>query len=99
MYSFCPVAGSGAVASSAGVAGRSQVSASGLPRRLWQSLAHAAGILAGEKWADVSKAKLSALARQLTACDLQVGVLQRYVLLLVAPRCNPLPGGLRFEMV
>lgn len=61
VYAFCPLPAAG----SAG-------DASAIPRRLWQSLALAAGVEGGDKWADVSKVKLSALAQQLTACDLQV---------------------------
>ncbi|CAN0083576.1 unnamed protein product [Ectocarpus sp. 4 AP-2014] len=76
VYAFCPVVGSGAPGSSVGSGGRPQSpqppSISSLPRRLWQSLALAAGVAAGDKWADLSKAKLSALAQQLTACEFQI---------------------------
>lgn len=44
-----------------------------LPRRLWQSLALEAGVGSGEKWGEISKAKLAVLARELTSCELQVG--------------------------
>ncbi|CAB1109748.1 unnamed protein product [Ectocarpus sp. CCAP 1310/34] len=76
VYAFCPVVGSGALGSSVSSGGRPQSpqppSISSLPRRLWQSLALAAGVAAGDKWADLSKAKLSALAQQLTACEFQI---------------------------
>lgn len=80
VYGFCPITGNGGTdgggRSSAHRAPASALSPSpspsALPRRLWQSLAHAAGIIAEDKWADVSKAKLSALAQQLTACEFQV---------------------------
>lgn len=78
VYAFCPISGDG------GGGNRSQAShpgvprpeapppASSTPRRLWHSLALAAGVGSGDKWADVSNAKLSTLARELTACELQV---------------------------
>ncbi|CAM9693249.1 unnamed protein product, partial [Laminaria digitata] len=65
VYAFCPIGG--AVAPGGGAS-----ESSALPRRLWQSLALAVGVEAGDKWAELSKAKLSGLAQQLTACDLQV---------------------------
>lgn len=80
VYAFCPIVGDGAASSSAGRRGAqpppssssSPSSSPTLPRRLWQSLALASGVAEGQTWAEVSKAKLSALAQQLTACDLQV---------------------------
>lgn len=71
VYAFCPIDGGRGRTAAGGSNGAG--ASSPLPRRLWQSLALAAGVEAGDKWADVSKKKLSALARQLTACDLQVG--------------------------
>lgn len=73
MYAFCPI----------GVADAAGPSSSALPRRLWQSLALAAGVSSGDRWADVSKAKLSALAQQLTACDFKVRLLPAVQMLLV----------------
>ncbi|CAN0471909.1 unnamed protein product, partial [Ascophyllum nodosum] len=61
VHSFCPLGGVGGTADSPGV-----------PRRLWQRLALAAGVTAGEKWAEVAKAKLVALAQQLTVCEFEV---------------------------
>lgn len=73
VYAFCPIGGAGPVGALGGLAGAPPPPPSStIPRRLWQSLALAAGVAAGDKWADVSKAKLLALAQQLTACDLQV---------------------------
>jgi hypothetical protein len=43
-----------------------------LPKRLWQSLVNASGILTGEIWADISKEKLHQLANQLTEASFQV---------------------------
>jgi hypothetical protein len=43
-----------------------------LPKRLWQSLVNASGILTGEIWADISKEKLQQLANQLTEASFQV---------------------------
>lgn len=43
-----------------------------LPKRLWNSLVHASGILPSETWADVNKLKLTLLSEQLTACSLKV---------------------------
>lgn len=80
VYAFCPIVGSGAGSSSAGRRGAQPPSSSPssssptLPRRLWQSLALAAGVAEGQTWAELSNAKLSALAQQLTACDLQVSM-------------------------
>ena len=67
VHSFCPLGGVGGTADSPGV-----------PRRLWQRLALAAGVTAGEKWAEVAKAKLVALAQQLTVCEFEVGSRSRY---------------------
>lgn len=89
VYAFCPVVGSGAGSSSAGRRGAQPPSSATssasqtLPRRLWQSLALAAGVAEGQTWAEVSKAKLSALAQQLTACDLQACTAGTFRLLLV----------------
>ncbi len=43
-----------------------------LPRRLWTKLVEAANIKKDEKWADITKEKLQALAKQLTACSFRV---------------------------
>ncbi|TKD63634.1 NAD(P)/FAD-dependent oxidoreductase [Flavobacterium sp. ASW18X] len=43
-----------------------------LPKRLWNSLVHAAGILPAETWADVNKLKLESLSEQITACNFKV---------------------------
>ncbi|GAB2760127.1 NAD(P)/FAD-dependent oxidoreductase [Salinimicrobium soli] len=43
-----------------------------LPKRLWQSLVGAAGILETEKWADLNKGQLQKLAAELTAGVYQV---------------------------
>jgi len=43
-----------------------------LPRRLWNSLAKAAGITPELRWADASKEKLRVLAEQLTKCNFKV---------------------------
>lgn len=43
-----------------------------LPRRLWAKLVHAAGIGKEEKWSDINKEKLLALATQLTSCSIKV---------------------------
>lgn len=80
VYAFCPIGGPVAACASDRSTGARPPpsplsppqSSSALPRRLWQSLALAVGVEAGDKWAELSKAKLSALAQQLTACDLQV---------------------------
>eukprot|EP00903_Cladosiphon_okamuranus_P012630 g11816.t1 len=76
VYAYCPVVGSGAGSSSPGRRGAPPPSPPSsnptLPRRLWQSLSFAAGVAEDQTWAEVSKAKLSALAQQLTACDLQI---------------------------
>ena len=44
----------------------------GLPKRLWQSLVTASGISEEERWADLSKHQLEALATELTAGVFQV---------------------------
>ena len=44
----------------------------GLPKRLWQSLVIASGILEEEKWADLNKQQLEELAAQLTSGVFQV---------------------------
>ncbi|MEW2921212.1 NAD(P)/FAD-dependent oxidoreductase [Muricauda sp. ANG21] len=43
-----------------------------LPRRLWTKLVEAADIEKDEKWADITKQKLSELAKQLTRCSFRV---------------------------
>ena len=43
-----------------------------LPKRLWENLVKAAGILEETKWADVSKKQLNTLAEQLTNAEFQV---------------------------
>ena len=43
-----------------------------LPRRLWVKLVLAAGIGKEEKWSDINKEKLVALATQLTTCSIKV---------------------------
>ena len=43
-----------------------------LPRRLWNSLAKAAGITSELRWAEASKEKLRLLAEQLTKCNFKV---------------------------
>ncbi|MFD2099787.1 NAD(P)/FAD-dependent oxidoreductase [Flagellimonas iocasae] len=50
----------------------SRTQATKLPRRLWSKLVEAAGIHADEKWADITKEKLSQLAKQLTVCSFRV---------------------------
>lgn len=84
VYAYCPIDGRSDETAAGGRDGMG-ASSSPLPRRLWQSLALAAGVEAGDKWADVSKKKLSALAQQLTACDLQVHVVyyRRFALIAV----------------
>ncbi|CAM9139245.1 unnamed protein product [Discosporangium mesarthrocarpum] len=62
VHTFCPLAGT--------MEGAAPPSPP--PRRLWQSLARAAGVDSGNKWGELSKRKLSALARELTSCELQV---------------------------
>lgn len=44
----------------------------GLPARLWENLAQAAGIAADRRWADVDKKSLLALAEQLTSATFQI---------------------------
>ncbi|AYN69201.1 NAD(P)/FAD-dependent oxidoreductase [Euzebyella marina] len=46
--------------------------ATDLPRRLWVNLAKAARISAADKWADIKKEHLEALAAQLTECELKI---------------------------
>lgn len=95
VYALCPIGGPVAAGASDRSTGARPPpsslsppqSSSALPRRLWQSLALAVGVEAGDKWAELSKAKLSALAQQLTACDLQVRVSQRLLLTCVF-RCR-----------
>ncbi len=43
-----------------------------LPRRLWIKLVEASDIEKDEKWADITKHKLSELAKQLTSCSFRV---------------------------
>jgi len=43
-----------------------------IPRRLWHNLVLASGIEEAQKWADVSKTQLNALAKEVCACELQV---------------------------